>query len=395
MNFIKIGVSLILIVVSLWALFLPPLFPSSTRALVNASTYRVNSPVDGVVSELYRGKNDKVAEGQPVVVIRRDQAKMLEDIASYNLEIVQVQTELDAVRLSVLEQRDHGALKASNGLSRTLFDLKIANQDVSDAQRALMIAEETESEITKLFDQKIVTLANLQKAQSDRIATRKIFNDSTKEVNDLTQKLTSLENEQKAASDAQASGLSNDRYFDSEVRSLGLREVALEAEMNALKQKIELLQESLKEGEFFNVGNPNQGLIWQQALVVNQTLSRGDLMFKVAKNDDVFIEAYLSRHFLDSVATGDRAMVYLNDEKRFYAGRVVSIQSLEQDDSKNYAVPSISPNLFTLKLKISIDDNLIGTNRIGRLAKVIVTSADPSIAEKLMIWISIALRSNS
>ena len=137
------------------------------------------------------------------------------------------------------------------------------------------------------------------------------------------------------------------------------------------------------------------GILWQVNVIEGQTVSRGDVLFTMAQVDDLFVEAYLARHFLDSVAIGDRAVVYLNDDKSFHNGTVTSIQAQEQDEFRQHAIPSVAPNIFTLKLTIALTDTSIGIDKLGRLSKVIITSANPSLPERILIWLSLVLRAST
>jgi multidrug resistance efflux pump len=393
MQSLRIVLSILLITVSLWALFLPPVFPSSAHAVVNAKTYQVNATSAGVVRDMYVAERQSISAGERAVEIEQDQDLIMDEITALSSDIKQTEEEFGAV-VSALD--DQGVLNTAlrkQELAQVDVEIKLAEQRLADAQSMATQAADTERQHASLLESNVITLSEFQ-------ASRNAHMDARSSVNEMQAALARAQAKRaqiQAQNSAAASSQPGSKMLDPMQQSLTLRKSVLQAELNAAQRKLVQLQEVLASGARQTQSAPIDGLVWRLNVIPGQPVARNAPLLSVAHPGSVFVEAYLARHFLDAVAVGDHAVIYLNNSRKLYDGTVKSIMALEDGggSGEDSAIASVAPGSYSIKLTIAVNDGDILVNDIGRLGKVIVTSSEPSIAEKIMVALSIALRTNA
>ncbi|RBP51184.1 HlyD family secretion protein [Arenicella xantha] len=394
-RFSRIATAVTLIIISIWALYLPPLFPSSTRALLNATTYEVNAPIAGVVSDDNVAEKQLVKAGTTVAKIRRNQEQIRQEIDQDKVFLQKTKTNYEAVVAALTKQLNKFDGAKQDKLVFLTADYREAQKEVALLEAEISLRSEDKDQIAELYQEGIITQAQFQKTKLAAISTERELLAARRKVLSLKTELASLNDQNSTGADI-GSGfqLTDSALMAQEIRSLEMQSVTLQAEMVATEQKMQNALQFVEDGQAYPVFSPATGLIWKKRILAGQTVEQGDVLFEVANVESMFVEAYISRQFLDSIEIGDKASVYLNNDKRFLTGRVREIQSQEQGSVAGFAVPSISPSPLSLKLIIGLDRDQVDVGQLGHLAKVIITSANPSFAEKIMVWLSVNLRAN-
>lgn len=393
MQKIRIVLSILLITVSLWALFLPPVFPSSAHAVVNAKTYQLNAASSGVVSNLFITERQSIKAGEMAVEIEQDQALILDEINALSSDIKQTEEELTAVNNALSDQGAANTEMRKRELAQVDVEIALAKQRLSDANSMATLAAQNERQHASLLDNKVITLAEFQATKTASMEARTVVSETEAALERARTKRAQILAQNQAATSAHGTA----EMLDPMQQSLSLRKSVLQAELNAAQRKLAQLQDTLASGARQTQSAPIDGLVWRLNVIPGQPVARNAPILSVAHPGSVFVEAYLARHFLDAVAVGDHAVIYLNKGRKLYNGTVKSIMALEDGgaDGEDSAIASVSPGNYSIKLTIAINDGDILVNDIGRLGKVIVTSSEPSIAEKIMVALSIALRTNA
>jgi len=392
-RYCRLILAILLIVVSIWALYLPPLFPSSTRALVNAKTYQVNAPVAGTIESISLHKWNQANNNRTLLTIRRDQEKATQELTQRRLELAQQKTQYQALTNTLDKQRG-GLLKSLN----TRHDLVAENyresiKELNLIQAEIAIKSDDESKLRELFDEGIITQSEWQQTKLEKINAERELSAARLRVLGLKSELGTIN--ASLSKGAEGISLEDNALLLQEIRSMQLQKVSLKSEIETLEQSIENAIQYLSEGKSYEVNTSKPGVVWKELVVTGQTVAQGDPLLEVATQESLFVEAYLSRHFLDSIQIGDSALIYINDDKKFYSGKVLEIQSQEQQEVKGYAIGSISPGPLTLKVVLELPKNEIQLDALGHLAKVVITNANPSLSERIMIWLSVHLRGNT
>ncbi|GHA00528.1 hypothetical protein GCM10008090_06700 [Arenicella chitinivorans] len=393
MQKIRIVISILLITVSLWALFLPPVFPSSAHAVVNAKTYQLTASSSGVVSNLFITERQSIEAGEVAVEIKQDQALILDEINALSSDVKQTEEELMAVSEALNDQGAANTEMRRRELVQIDAEIALAKQRLSDAKSMAALAVQNERQHASLLDSKVITLAEFQATKTANMEARTLVNETEAALERAKISRAQIKAQNQAASNT----WSGSEILDPMQQSLTLRKSVLQAELNAAQRKITQLQATLAAGAAHSQSAPIDGLVWKLNVITGQPVARNAPILSVAHPGSVFVEAYLARHFLDAVAVGDHAVIYLNKGNKLYNGTVKSIMALEDGgaDGEDSAIASVSPGNFSIKLTIAITDGDILLSDIGRLGKVIITSSEPSIAEKIMVALSIALRTNA
>lgn len=393
MQKIRIVISILLITVSLWALFLPPVFPSSAHAVVNAKTYQLTASSSGVVSSLFFTERQSIKAGDMAVEIKQDQALILDEINALSSDVNQTEEELMAVNEALNDQGAANTEMRKRELVQIDVEIALVEQRLTNAKSMAALAVQNERQHARLLDSKVITLAEFQSTKSANMEARTLVNETEAALERAKAKRAQIKAQNLAATNSQ----NGSEILDPMQQSLTLRKSVLQAELNAAQRKLTQLQETLASGAAQTQSAPIDGLVWRLNVIPGQPVARNAPILSVAHPDSVFVEAYLARHFLDAVAVGDHAVIYLNKSRKLYNGTVKSIMALEDGgaDGEDSAIASVSPGNFSIKLTIAIDDGDILVGDIGRLGKVIITSSEPSIAEKIMVALSIALRTNA
>ncbi len=392
-RYCRLVIAILLIVISIWALYLPPLFPSSTRALVNAKTYQVTAPVAGSVESISLNKWNEALGGQTLLTIRRDQEKASQELTQKRLELAQKTTQyaalantLDKQRVGLLESLSARHDLLSENYQESVNELKLIQSEIK-------IKADDEVKLRELFDEGIITQSEWQQTKLEKINAERELSAARLRVLGLKSDLSALS----ASLNKGAEGVSleDNALLLQEIRSMQLQKVSLKSEIETLEKSIENAIQYLSDGKSYKVETSKPGVIWKELVVKGQAVAQGEPLLEVATQESIFVEAYLSRHFLDSIQIGDSALIYVNDDQQFYSGKVLEIQSQEQREIEGYAIGSISPDPLTLKVILELPKNEIKLASLGHLAKVVITNANPSFSERIMVWLSVHLRGNA
>jgi multidrug resistance efflux pump len=173
-----------------------------------------------------------------------------------------------------------------------------------------------------------------------------------------------------------------------------IQKIELNADLSSVENQIASVKSYTEADLSYNLTTPIDGIIWRRHVVNGEDLSEGENVVDVADAHSMFVEAYLQRDFVNSIAIGDRATVYLLDQSSFIHGRVADIQVQERTAKDANVINTIEMDATVLRVNIEIDPGVLKTENIGQLAKVLISSGKPGALERGLIWMSLIFQSH-
>lgn len=399
----KICVATGLILVSLWALLLPPQFPASVRSLVNARGLRIKARLDGVVTEVAGGSRKAIAPGDILARVTqepRETRRRLKDLA-FALESLRAR--LDHVEATL-------ALRQS-ALAATQKELaSVTDAAVVDLRRALVTAQADlkasteehqvkradEERLAQLLSEGVVTHAQWAAGRDQTLSAKRRLQAAEDRLAAIQTDLKNCIGGVPTRSIPGLELLSAERLrYEQEVQELQAQKLEAQLQFPGLHHQVGELEATLQDDHSQVIKSQVRGVVWRQLVLEGQDVQAGQELLQVADGASLFVEAFFDRQFLDRLSVGDRAHVYLISEDRYVEGAVVDIQAQEQDVGRENIIQSVGPDATMLRVLIEFEPGVLEVRSIGYLAKVMISSAAPGLAERVMIWLSFMLKSHS
>lgn len=399
---LKIMLAAILISVSIWALLLPPLFPVSSRALVNAKIVTLEALVDGVVTSALNKEKGYVTNQDTLFVLTKNQSEGKNNLNKLLLDKKNLTNQLAAVDGIILSLK----LNLENlviGKKQQVDTKKDGLQVLLEQKKILASLSKTkfsaklkkERELIVLYNEGIITQAVLDKATNERLEAERVQLTNIAGIEQIKNQLITTQGQlDEIVLGSSIEELPDAGSLASEIRKYQQQHRLLKNKLSTNTLDIKSQKVNLQSNSAINIDTPVSGLFWKQNVIVGQTVTANQSLAEVADNSSLFIEAYMGRHFLDSMSIGDRAIIYMINDKQFHEGRVERIEVEDTNEVKNIAISTIAPNPYMLKLIISIAGSDLSIDKLGQLARVMVGDKNPSLLEKGMIWLSFLLRSH-
>jgi multidrug resistance efflux pump len=184
-------------------------------------------------------------------------------------------------------------------------------------------------------------------------------------------------------------------FYEQEIGNLKIQRNELAAELSEVERQIAWDRTILQSDQSYTISTPIDGVVWRQQVVNGEALADGQTVLQIADARGIFVEAYFRRDFMNSIAMGDQAHVFLVAENRFVEGTVTDIQVQEQTPSVPNIINTIAADASLLRVTIEVPANELQTANIGQLAKVLVSSGRRGILEKCLVRLSFLLRSHA
>lgn len=401
-RFLKIGSAFFLIALSLWALFLPPMFPASARALVNARAMAIAVHDPGIYRNQGMEEGTSVHTGLHIARIERNQRAMQKELDDLTFARERLEGQLKHLEENLEFRRADLAQKEKDlAVLRTeaLQTLRDRHRDAVDRvdifEQDLEVKAEAENQLSALLKDGIITSAQWNQARAHTLETRKILHSAREERGRLQRELNQAETSLWAGESSVGENLiAAIETHRQEIQKQERQELEWKVQMRSIEHQMVAAQEYLRADRSFDISSPVDGIIWRKNVLNGQSVLQGESIMQIAIKDSIFVEAYFGRHFLDSISLGDHAHIYLISDARFVHGTIRQIQAQEQSQTEHNVIRSVAPDATMLKVLIEVDGDTLDTRHIGQLAKVMVSRSQPGLIKRVMVWLSLMLRSH-
>lgn len=402
LRLLRISLAVCLIGISLWALLLPPLFPYSTHAIVNTKVVTIRAFDEGVVDQLPPVRTRLLNPGDSVGRVTRDMGKVRRELADKQLRQSKLREQLDSLdraisgRQAKLQAEKNELVLANAGALRALELGHKAAGDKARIYRDELIEKRTrQAQVEPLFKDGIVT-------SSQWSETRQQTLDAEKNLTQAEADLAAYEARVEAAkrgggglgSEAVESALNRIAAYEREMSELSIQRVELAAGLVEIDRQIELVRSYGDADQAYELTTPIKGVVWRRQAVSGEMISEGQAVVDMADVGALFVEAYFSRDFINSIAIGDRASVYLMSASRYVQGSVVDIQMQERSGNDSNVINTMAQDSSMLRVQIELESGALEADSIGQLAKVLTSDGNTGWFGRALIWLSLVLRSH-
>lgn len=386
--------ALALLLLALWTVVIPGIFPVSSHAAVNARLLTIRSPIDGTSARPSKAVGDAVTAGEIVASIRNDRVDTSR-LDSLTTQRTNLMARLDAQTQDQESRRreaDQCRAVVEDFLRRSRTDLAQRLLEAkAAATRATTIALTQDSGVARLQEILDRTPGGISASEWERaVSTRDQARLDAVMAKTLVERATS----QIAAVEAhQFVGLQapyqverlvqlESLIADLEVKGVEVRRnlTDLGQEMTKETQRVERLREAV-------LTSSNDGLVWKIQANAGQFIPLGAEVLQLAEGGTIAVEAWLHQRYLGDAEVGDRAIAYLTGERRRMEGTVTAVDVQGQttaDETKAYALPADSPKSF--KVTIQLDRSPYTTAMIGQRAKVLLCGKSTGVGASFLLW---------
>ncbi len=402
LRILKIIIGLGLLAVSLWALLLPPYFPSSAYSVVNARKVVVATEEAGQIANIeLPTAHSPVQHGQIIAKLQRDQNNRRHEIEKQDLQSQRLAHQIAQIEAQ-LTQRQSALAEATQQHKSTQAASVLALQEQQKAAQARLKIQSKRLEtmlqdtarMKTLLDEGIVTQAQWAEHEKLSIEAESQLHTAESELARIKQELENTRISKSAPTNETSNGLNTTiASLQHEIRSLKDQRESLTAELNELRLEMETSRAFIQADASDNITSPVDGVIWRSQVVPGQQVAAGQVIAHIADQNTVFVEAFFARHYLDMLSPGDYAHILLTNEKRYIEGHITEIQVQETVQSDLNIINAVSPDKSMLRVLIEVPADALGTQHIGKLTKVVVTSSEPGWMQKSLVWLSFMLRS--
>lgn len=389
-----------LIGLSLWALFLPPIFPTSDYAVVNAKLVAIKASDPGKVTNL----SDKVSPlkevGGLVATVTRDLLKMQRELEQSQFARTKIQEQLqnldqliEARQSSLTEARSAAATARENAKKATERTLGAAREKVRLTEETLMEKQAGEARVAALLKDGIVTSAQWSETRQQTLEAEKMMTSAKLELASAEAKLNTFHQGSggQVASEVEALASRIDS-IDSDLAKLKVQRLDLQSELASAENKIAAVKAHNLSDLNYDLTTPIRGVIWRQHVANGENLREGQIVADVADAENIYIEAFFRQEFIKSIAVGDKTTIQLVPGTQILSGRVVDIQ-VQDSSSKGPSIINTGPiGNWMLRVVIKTDSTPLQTENIGKMAKVLISKPDASFAQKALMALTLSLK---
>lgn len=389
-----------LIGVSLWALMLPPLFPYSTHSIVNTKVVTIKGEDLGVVSNLAIARTTLLAVGDRVATVTRNQKKVQRDLEERQFSFLKLTEQIENVDESLLrnQQKLEEAEKAASAARLAAQQLLAQKHAAAVAQIRLYREdfaerEATQQRVVSLYQDGIITSAQWSETRQQTIEAEKNLRSAESELAVLENELAELRRVTNEPQQELQDEFTNSKlFYEREIGNLRLQRTELNVKLTEMGNQIAAAKTYLISDQTYDLVTPISGVVWRRLAVDGENIIEGQSVVQMAAADAIFVEAYFQRQFINGIAIGDHANINLIAEDRFIEGTVADIQVQEDMTAVPNVINSVRLDSSMLKVTIEVSKEELTVANIGQLAKVLVSSAEPGVVERAMIWMSFLLK---
>lgn len=389
-----------LIALSLWALFLPPVFPYSSHAVVNAKLVTIKAGDPGKISNLPASGTTLVDARGQVARVTRDLLKIQRDLEQSQFARLKIQEQMQSLdRLietrekSLAEAKSSAASAREGAMKASERNLAAAREKARIAKEALTERQASEARVAPLFKEGIVTSAQWSETRQQTIEAERTLTSAELELASEEARLSVFQQGPGGQVAEEIEGVTE--RIDSievEMGKLRIQRLDLQAELGVVENKIAAANTHHESDLTYDLTTPIKGIIWRRHVVNGENLREGQTVVDVADTSTVFVEAFFRQDFMNNIAVGDKATIQLIPEARILSGRVVDIQ-VQDSSTKNPNIINTTPmDAWMLRVVIEADAVTLKSENIGKMAKVLISKPDAGLASKGLLMLTLGLR---
>lgn len=401
-KFLRIFCAVGLIFISLWALLLPPLFPYSTHAIVNAKAVTIRTRDEGQVSNLPETRAALLKAGDRVATVKRDLVKIQRDLEKRQFTQLKLKEEIESLGKAIDSRKkklqETQAEVATERLS-AIREMELMYKGAAEKVRIYMeeAAEKRagQKRVAPLFSDGIVTAAQWSETRQQTIEAEKNLSMAESERALCEVRLERM----RASKEVPGKGFNEAALkrcdtLEQQISNLQIQRIELSAELGSVENQIALVKSYENSDLSYDLTTPIDGMIWRHHVVNGENLGSAESVVEMADTHSLFIEAHLNRNFINSIAIGDKATVYLLAQSRFIEGRVTDIQVQERTVQNANIINTLETDATVLRVNIAVEPGTLKPGNIGQLAKVVLSSGKLGRLEGGLIWLSLLLQSH-
>ena len=390
----------LLIIVSLWALLLPPIFPYSTHALINTKVVSIRAPEAGHLTSTLSPRLTEVGYGNELAKLIRDpeairrqarEVRMARDTLAAQLSSLETIIDAQGKRLEETRAEFDATLETNRLLrSRSQGD---AEERLRSLAEELAERRAIEAKVAPLYEEGIVTFAQWSRTRSETLQAERAYQEATIALTAYDEAHGSLSMSEPAR-EALDRLVSRSLSQEQEIERLNLRRLDLVSRIEEEEARLKALKSDEERASFISLSTPIDGIVWRTHAVPGERLSSDQLVAEIAHRESLFVEAYFRRDFMNAISVGNRASIFLVGQRRFVSGQVVDVQAQERTSREPDLIQMAPLDTGMLRVVIAPDSGSIEPYQLGSLAKVLITSENPGPVERGALWLSLILRSH-
>ena len=395
LRLLKIVFAVCLVIVTLWALLLPPFFPSSAHSIVNAEKVVVEALDGGVISEIVGTDGSKISAGDTIVSVLRDQSQVVNKLKEFvsrkeRLQEERLELETKLIQQSgELESIKKQEMKTNQLLLESLEQKqKITRARITTYSEELIAKQKNQALASPLFKSGTINQSQWAQIQSlTNMANEKFLlaeNELFKIENELINIRGGVRRHHTSASEALSAQIIS---YQQKIRDLEVQKINVDNLLQEVSLLIASSRSFLESDKSYDITSPVSGLVLEKYVSDAKTITVGQDVMEIADSDSLFIEAFFNRSYMDRISEGGYAHMLMLKDNKFIEGRVTSVKVQEKAPSGNYVINSISPDISMLKVVIEVDKGVLDSKDIGEITKVLITSAEPDFIERTIVWV--------
>lgn len=384
-------IAIVLVLIAVWWLVVPLLFPITSDAVVNARLVQVRAPIDGVTEELCRQMGESVGTGEPLLrlVNARVDVAHLSILKTRRAEVQarrdRLASELDAVERSEADARQTAAEHRDGRVAMLAAAIEEIRPQIeaAHAQQANMTNQFRRTKA--LVEKNASTSSDLDTArENDVVAQKRIAQLSAS----LTRTRTEL--------DAARKGvylLNETPYCQQRALELALKVPQLRASLREAEDLLATLRDELAREEqrvaslsAATASSPVAGLVWTCAGNHGQVVKANETVYYIADSRTIFVEALLHQRHLASIAPGDEATILLTGGT-VCTGRVRTARPPGPADIDSSCALKLAGDVKQVRVLIDLEPGAASAELIGRHARVLVVPQNACLVSRMVAQI--------
>lgn len=389
-----------LICLSLWALFLPPIFPTSDYAVVNAKLVAIKARDPGKVTILPETDSAHREAGGRVATVTRDLLKIQRELEQSQFARTKIQEQMQNLDQLITAREDSlsevkaAALAArENAIKATERTLSAVREKVRFTQETLKEKQTSEAKVAALLQDGIVTSAQWSETRQQTLEAEKMLTAAKLELASEEAKLDTFQ--QGAAGETASEVVALAGRIDaleSELGKVKVQRLDLQTELASVENKIAAVKAHNLSDLNYDLTTPIKGVVWRQHVANGENLREGQVVADVADAENIYVEAFFRQDFINSIAVGDKSTIQLVPGTQVLTGKVVDIQ-VQDSSSKGPSIINTGPiGNWMLRVTIKTDTTELKPGNIGKMAKVLISKPDASFANQAMMALTLSLR---
>lgn len=324
---------MVLLAFSCWLLIPPLIYPTTSRAVINARLMSIEAPYPGTITKAPPETGEWIAADEVLLQVENP------SINREKLEELRAEAHALTARINALQQEHHQLLT----LKQQLQEHWQAYRKASEARMDYVIAE-TDSSAKSA--EASTAVARTELAQEEHLSTQAASSDFELKIAQskyeasrwhlLAVLATSKRyRHEKSVLDQDLYmgamlGRNDVPYSQQRTDEIRFREFEIQTEIANLSAELEALQPQINEADQWNrqravqqLKSPVDGLVWKSLVFNGSHIDQYVEVVQILDPSSLFVEAAVSSDDFEDIAVGDAVRVDLSDTIEFVPGTVV------------------------------------------------------------------------